>query len=339
VLSGFDPDQLLGHVLESKYRIEEHLGSGAMGSVFRAQHVQLARSYAIKLLHPRLLADAKLIKRFAREAELAARLSHPNVIGVVDLGDGFLVMDLAEGPTLAELFAQAPFEPLRACRLIRQLCDGLDHAHGHGLIHRDLKPDNVIVASTAGDEVARIGDFGIAILRESTESSDRLTTGGLVLGTPHYMAPEMAGGRAFDHRADLFALGVICYEMLTGRLPFDGSGVDVVHANIDLDTPPMTARAPGMIVEPLLEAFTRRLLMKQPEQRPPTAAIARDLIDAIARELASRPPAPAPPKRAARPRAMIAPLRLTPPEAAALGSAKTVAIATLEQPLVPAKKS
>ncbi len=332
----FDPEVVLGQVLDGKYRVERHIGSGAMGSVFRARHARLPRSYAIKLLHPRLLSDSKLLKRFEREAELAARLSHPNVIGVVDIGeiDGvtFIVMDLAVGPTLAELLAAAPFDPLRACRLIRQLCDGLSHAHGHGLIHRDLKPDNVIVESRGGGEAVRIADFGIAILREGTESPDRLTTGGIVLGTPHYMAPEMATGSAFDHRVDLFALGVICYELLTGRMPFDGSGVDVVQAYVHDEIPAMAARVPGLLVDPLLEAFTRRLLAKRPEERHIDAASGRDHADEIARVLLARPTVPLPTLGPAG--AAVASRRLTPPEAHVLGSAKTVAIATLEQPVL-----
>ncbi len=324
-----DPDAVLGHVLDGKYRVERHIGSGAMGSVFRARHARLPRSYAIKLLHPRLLSDSKLVKRFEREAELAARLSHPNVIGVVDIGDvdgvTFIVMDLAVGPTLTELLADSPFDSLRACRLIRQLCDGLAHAHGHGLIHRDLKPDNVIVESRGGDEIVRIADFGIAILREGTESPDRLTTGGMVVGTPHYMAPEMSTGRAFDHRVDLFALGVICYELLSGRMPFEGSGVDVMQAYIHDEIPAMAPRAAGLRVDPLLEAFARRLLAKPPDDRHADAASARDHIDEIAHALLARPTVPLP-------SLSVGPLPVTPPDACGLGSAKTVALATPEQP-------
>lgn len=326
---------MVGQVLDLKYRIEEHLGSGAMGNVFRARHVKLPRSYAVKLLHPRLLSDPKLRQRFAREAELAGRLSHPNVIGVLDVGEvdgvAFIVMELASGPTLAELLGQAPFDALRACRLIRQLCAGLEHAHTQGLIHRDLKPDNVIVEQRDGDEIVRIADFGIAILRESIASSDRLTTGGIVLGTPQYMAPEMAAGFTFDHRADLFALGVICYEMLTGKLPFDGSGVDIVHAYASEAVPAMAERVPGLAVEPLLEELTRSLLARHPADRPATAGAARDAAAYVERMLFARPTAPMR-ARASRMQPAVMP-HATPHDAEALGSAKTVAIPTLEQPV------
>ncbi|NVB78514.1 MAG: serine/threonine protein kinase [Kofleriaceae bacterium] len=291
-----DPDIPIGLVLGGKYRVEQYIGSGAMGSVFRARHTRLPRAYAIKFLHQWLVSDDSLLKRFEREAELAARLSHPNVISVVDIGevDGvtFLVMDLGAGPTLGQLLANARFEPLRACRLIQQLCDGLAHAHDHGLIHRDLKPDNIVVESRNGDEVPRIADFGLAILRDATEPHTRLTARGMVLGTPHYMAPEMATGHAYDHRVDLFALGVICYELLTGRLPFDGRSGDVAQAYIHDEIPSMAARVPEVLVDPMLETFTRRLLAKRPDDRPATAVRARDNVDYIVGALAGRPTQP-----------------------------------------------
>jgi serine/threonine-protein kinase len=294
-----------------------------MGSVFRARHVRLPRSFAIKLLHPRLLSDPKVVKRFDREARLAGKLSHPNVVAVLDVGEvegvSYLVMDLAIGPQLSALLPAAPFEPARAVRLLRQLCDGLEHAHDRGLIHRDLKPENVIVETQGDHEVARIVDFGIAILRDGADGEGRVTTGGIVLGTPHYMAPELATGGAFDHRVDLFALGVIAYELLCGRMPFAGSGVEVVHANVREDAPPMAVRAPGVVVDPDLEAFARQLMARKPEARFATAAAARAALDQI--EVA---PSPSPPPR------------LTPREVIALGSAETVAVTTL--PLTRAPK-
>jgi eukaryotic-like serine/threonine-protein kinase len=225
--------KLVGQTLANRYLIETRLGEGAMGAVYRAKHVKVGRAFAVKVLHPRLLEDRKVLQRFEREAELAGRLRHPNVIGVVDVGetpDGlrYMVMDFAEGPDLASMLSSAPFPAPRVLHLTRQLAEGLFHAHEQGLIHRDFKPENVIVEKdTHGAEVPRIVDFGIAILREGGESASspgRLTTNGLVLGTPHYMAPEQAVADPIDHRIDLFALGIMVYEMLCGRLPFDGSG-------------------------------------------------------------------------------------------------------------------
>ncbi|MGE0397279.1 MAG: serine/threonine-protein kinase [Kofleriaceae bacterium] len=285
-------DPLIGRVLGSRYRIEALLGKGAMGAVYRARHVKVGRAFAVKVLHERLLVDPKLRKRFEREAELAGKLHHINVIGVVDVGeteDGihFMVMEFAEGQTLGSL-VDGPMDPKRAINIAQQLCDGLQHAHEHGLIHRDFKPENVIVEKDRfGHERPRIVDFGIAILRDDAddpEKKDRLTTAGLVLGTPHYMAPEHAMGAGIDHRIDLFALGVIMYELLTGSLPFDGDGVDVARANLIAPTPAMGVRVPGVIVDPLLEAFTRLLMQKKPADRPESAKAARHLLDLIERD-------------------------------------------------------
>ncbi len=286
-------DRLLGEVLANRYQIEMRIGEGAMGAVYRAKHVKVGRTFAVKVLHPRLLEDPKTLQRFEREAELAGRLRHPNVIGVVDVGettDGlrYMVMDFAEGSDLATLLDEAPMPPQRIIHLTRQLLEGLFHAHERGLIHRDFKPENVIVERDAhGQEVPRIVDFGIAILREggdSTGGPGRLTTNGLVLGTPHYMAPEQAVADPIDHRIDLFALGIIIYEMLCGKLPFDGSGAEVARANLLLDPPPIAERVPYLEVDPLLEALARRLMAKKRDKRPATAKAARDLLDLIERD-------------------------------------------------------
>jgi tRNA A-37 threonylcarbamoyl transferase component Bud32 len=282
----------IGTVLAERYRVEAVLGSGAMGTVYRARHLKIGRAFAIKVLHHQLLRDPKVLRRFDREAQIAGTLDHPNVVCVVDAGETargerYLAMELAEGETLGTVIATTgPFPGPRALRLAQQLCDGLAHAHERGLVHRDFKPDNVIVMRDAdGREVPRIVDFGIAALGESGSSeSERLTTAGVVLGTPHYMAPEHARGVTIDHRADLFALGVICFEMLTGRMPFDGGGPEVARANLATETPRMSARVTGLEVDPLLEAFTRKLMMKSPNRRPQTAVEARRLLDLIAND-------------------------------------------------------
>ena len=283
-------DKLIGEVLANRYQIESRLGEGAMGSVYRARHIKVGRPFAVKVLHPRLLTDDKTLQRFEREAELAGRLHHPNVIGVVDVGettDGlrYMVMDFAEGHDLATLLNEAPMPPERIINLTRQMLEGLYHAHEAGLIHRDFKPENVIVEKDAhGEEVPRIVDFGIAILREGgdpTNGTGRLTTNGLVLGTPHYMAPEQAVNDPIDHRIDLFALGIMIYEMLCGKLPFDGHGAEVARANLLLDPPRISDRVPYLEVDPLLEAFARKLMLKKRDQRPATAKVALTLLDLI----------------------------------------------------------
>ncbi len=249
-----------------------------MGTVFRAEHAKIRRKLAIKILHPRMLANEKCRLRFDREAELAARMRHRNVAGAIDVGitpDGlrYLVMEYAEGLSLRDLLKQPLAEP-RVLHLTKQLCDGLHHAHEQGLVHRDFKPDNVIIERDAdGEETPRILDFGVAIeVRDlSPGERRRLTTDGTVLGTPHYMAPEHASGQPIDHRADLFALGVICYEMLAGVMPFEGTGAEVARAYLSREIPPMKQRAPDADVDPLLEAFTRTLLARSRDERPSTA--------------------------------------------------------------------
>ncbi|TMQ11065.1 MAG: hypothetical protein E6J91_24315 [Deltaproteobacteria bacterium] len=287
-------DKLVGQVLADRYQILHRLGEGAMGVVYKARHVKVGRLFAVKVLHPRTLVDPKVAQRFAREAELAGRLRHPNVVGVVDVGEidatRYMVMDFAEGPDLAKLLDEAPMPPQRIIHLVRQMLEGLYHAHEQGLIHRDFKPENVIVERDAhGAETPRIVDFGIALLREGSGSVDgkgRLTTNGLVLGTPHYMAPEQAVADPIDHRIDLFALGIVIYEMLSGRLPFDGSGAEVARANLLLDPPLIKQRVPHLEVDPLLEAFGRRLMAKRREARPATARAARELLDLIEQDRA-----------------------------------------------------
>ena len=285
-------DKLIGQVLANRYQILHRLGEGAMGVVYKARHVKVGRSFAVKVLHARLLADPKIALRFDREAELAGRLRHPNVVGVVDVGElegmRYMVMDFAEGPDLARLLVEAPMPAERIIRLTRQMLEGLYHAHEQGLIHRDFKPENVIIErDTHGAEMPRIVDFGIAILRDGGGAPDgqgRLTTNGLVLGTPHYMAPEQAVADPIDHRIDLFALGIVIYEMLSGRLPFDGSGAEVARANLLVEPPPIIERVPYLEVDPLLEAFARRLMAKKRSARPATAKAARELLDLIDRD-------------------------------------------------------
>ncbi len=289
-----DPrEKLIGQILANRYQIEMRLGEGAMGTVYRARHVKVGRAFAVKVLHAKLLEDMKIAQRFEREAELAGRLRHANVVGVVDVGETpeglrYMVMEFAEGDDLAEMLSEAPMPAARIINLTRQMLEGLHHAHEQGLIHRDFKPENVIIEKDMhGLEVPRIVDFGIAILREGGDSPDsegRLTTNGLVLGTPHYMAPEQAVADPIDHRIDLFALGIVIYEMLCGKLPFDGTGAEVARANLLLDPPTIAQRVPHLEVDPLLEAFARRMMEKKPAHRPATAKAARVLLDLIEKD-------------------------------------------------------
>ncbi len=289
------PIELLGELVHG-YLVEAELGSGAMGSVYRASHVETGRVVAIKALHPEHLHEPTIVERFRREARLAARLDHPNLAGVIDVGttiaDGrhLIVMHFVDGEPLSATLTM-PLAPERVRELTCQLLLGLEHAHAAGLIHRDLKPDNVIVEWRDGRENVRIVDFGIAALRDPDEASvQKLTATGQMIGTPIYMSPEQAKCEPLDHRSDLFALGVIVYEMLAGKLPFQGSAIDIAIANINKDPPPIATRAPGVLVDPLLEAFCRKLMARRLEARFASARDAIEVLELIATDPKSAGP-------------------------------------------------
>jgi len=286
LLSTTDADPLVGTVLADRYQIEALLGEGGIGRVYRARHARMSRRYAVKVPFGELNYDAKVRARFANEAEAASRLSHPNVVGVIDVGETpegliYLTMDLVEGESLATTIAREGALPAdRVRRIFAQITEGLRHAHERGLVHRDLKPENIILEQDAeGADRPRIVDFGIAILKG--DSGGRLTTEGIVLGTPHYMAPEQATDQGIDHRTDLFSLGLILYEMLSGVLPHDGSPLDVARKNLSVDAPPITERVRGLQVDRLMEGLAFRLIEKRPDARPQTATEVLRLLDLI----------------------------------------------------------
>ncbi len=289
---------LVGQIVLDKYLVEEELGAGAMGRVFRGRHIKLPRQVAIKVLHPDLLHDPTMVERFRREAKAAAKLQHPNVISVLDFGESALppashvhhvmVLELAAGRPLRAAMA-VPLPPARIVPLLRGILKGLDHAHAHGLIHRDLKPENIMVEVTAdGAEIPRLVDFGIAVLRDpESVAGGKLTQSGQVMGTPIYMAPEQAKCEPFDERIDLYALGVILYEMLSGKQPFDGTAMEIAVANITTDHPPIAKRAPHVAVDALLEAFSRKLTARDARRRVPSAHDAMAMLDLIERDPAA----------------------------------------------------
>jgi serine/threonine protein kinase len=281
------PRELIGEIVGGCL-VEEQLGKGAMGTVYRGQHLASGRVVAIKALHPHHVNEPTLVERFRREARLVARLDHPNIAGVVDFGEAIedgrhlIILDFAAGESLTELLVM-PLAPERALELVRQILLGLEHAHGAGLVHRDLKPDNLIVEWRDGAERVRIVDFGIAVLRDPSEAVEggRLTASGQMVGTPLYMSPEQAKCEAFDHRTDLFALGIVLYQMLSGMRPFDGTAIDVAIANITKDPPRIAVRTPGLEVDPLHEAFCRKLMARSLAHRFASARAALDVLELL----------------------------------------------------------
>ncbi|HUS33280.1 MAG TPA: serine/threonine-protein kinase [Kofleriaceae bacterium] len=275
---------MLGETVLDRYVVEEELGRGAMGTVYRGRHTKLKRPVAIKVMHDHLTGEPTLMERFRREARVAGKLDHANVVSVLDIGetnDGrpVMVMEYAAGRSLKDVMV-GPLPVKRMLALLVQLLRGLDHAHSMGLVHRDLKPDNVILQGDLGDEVVRIVDFGIAVLRGREEvDGGKLTGTGMIVGTPQYMAPEQAKCEPIDQRADLYALGVIMYEMIGGRTPFDGTAMEVAVMKIDTDPPPISSRVPGVTVDRVLDAFMRRLLARAPVARFSTAHEALQVLE------------------------------------------------------------
>jgi serine/threonine protein kinase len=273
------------------YLIQEQLGGGAMGVVYRASHIDTNRVVALKVLRPVLLDEPSTVERFVREARLASRLGHPHIGGVFELvqaGERYaLALELVDGEPLSSLLTM-PLPPERVTLLVAQLLRALEHAHAAGLVHRDLKPDNVLVEWRNGRDHARIIDFGIAITREGgPDSVARLTGAGQVIGTPAYMSPEQARAEPLDHRSDLYSLGIMMYEMLSAELPFDGRPADVMTAKLKREPPRLEERVPGLLVDPLLERFCMKLFARHADQRFQTARHALKTLELIATDRAA----------------------------------------------------
>ncbi len=280
-LAELEGDPLIDTTIDSRYLIKACIGEGGMGRVYLAKHTRMSRTYAIKILFGDHAGDTRMRSRFAREAEAVSRLSHGNVISVIDFGETpegllYLVMDLANGESLSALMArEAPLAPSRAIAILAQLAKGLAHAHGQGLVHRDFKGENVIMVVEEEREVPKIVDFGICMIIEDSPSATMLTSQGIVMGTPAVMAPEQASGDVVDHRTDLFSLGIVGYQMLSGCLPFEGSPLDMARKNLYEPIPPMIERS-GVNVAPALEAIITKLTAKKPDERYQNA---KDVLD------------------------------------------------------------
>src|SRR5258708_385546 len=212
-----------GQVVDGKYRLDALLAEGGMGEVYRATHVMLGKTIAIKLIRSAIVASPEIVRRFQREARAATALNHPNIVSVYDLGqtpDGtlYIAMEFIDGPSMKEVIRRnGPLTPWESIDILRQVASALSAAHRKQIVHRDLKSDNLMLASEGGRKVVKLVDFGIA---KTFDEATQLTAAGYMLGTPHYMSPEQAAGKPVDHRADLYSLGVILCEMITGEVPF-----------------------------------------------------------------------------------------------------------------------
>jgi serine/threonine protein kinase len=296
-------DLLLGRTIAGKFTIESRVGGGGMGSVYRARQAGLDKVVAVKVLHRELLAEPTFASRFKREATSASRIDHPSSIRVIDFGqepDGllYIAMEYLEGKTLFKILREeAPLAPGRIVDLSRQILAALAAAHEIGLIHRDLKPENVIVLSGKDDdgkatEHVKVCDFGIAKLQTNTDVDEKLTVEGSIVGTPEYLSPEQARGGELDARSDLYSMGVILFEMLTGQPPFRGdTPLSIVLKHLDAPPPQPSSITPS--ADPKLEAACLKALSKAPgdrfaSAREMRASLTTDTPDAAAPAANSR---------------------------------------------------
>ena len=279
----------LGEVIGGAFTLTAVLGRGGMGIVYRARQHSMDRDVAVKLLHPGYAGDPNAVKRVLREAKAASRLSHPNIVTVFDFGqteggDLYLVMELLDGQEmLVELEARGALGVNRTVELFAQVCDAVHHAHEQGLVHRDLKPENVFLLSGVGhrQEFIKVLDFGVAHMR-TAEQGERLTATGTICGTPAYMSPEQCLSEPVDRRADIYSLGVMLFEALTGRLPFEAESMArMMMAHISEPPPHLSDRSPGGRFPPRLDDLIRRCLAKNPDHRPADAVeLSRELAAA-----------------------------------------------------------
>ena len=307
-------------LLSNRYRLEGKLGEGGMGVVYTGNDSELDRKVAVKLLAANLVNDPEVVERFEREARLTAKLDHPNIVPIYDVGrhEGrpFIVMKLLQGDTLAGLLrTKGGLTSEETLRLMTQVGAGLDYIHQKGFIHRDIKSGNIHVAA---DGLATILDFGIL---RSRDTSKGLTRTGMVMGTPHYMAPEQALGlKDVDHRVDLYALGVVLFECLTGTLPFEAdSELRLIQMQAHAPPPDILDRAPW-ITRPVADVV-RRALAKRPEDRFFSGAELVKALEGAYRASRGHPAAPVRPDGAAAPSPVMADTSPGWRKAAAVGSA------------------
>jgi serine/threonine protein kinase len=326
----------VGAVLDGKYRLDSFLSQGGMGAVYRATHIMLGKTIAVKLIKPELVTSSEVVRRFQREARAATALNHPNIVAVYDLGqtsDGtlYIAMEFVDGPSLKEAIERGHgVAPARAVMLLQQVAAALSRAHRHGIVHRDLKPHNIMLArGDDGREVVKLVDFGIA---KTFNEATQLTSTGFPIGTPHYMPPEQASGSAVDARSDLYSVGVILYEMLTGNVPFDDMSTPAILIKHLKEAPiPPSIKTPG-VIPPVLDEIALRLLEKDPANRYQTAEELAAALDQAATTI-DAPDATLPmPRKGAMPPTRI--VQSTPVQTTAASAADQTLVA-LKRPPAP----
>ena len=287
-------DPLIGVTLLEQFRVVRQIGRGGWANVYAADQPAMRREVAVKVLHKEFAGDDEPVKRFYREARAATRLQHPNIlrpwmVGELDDGTPFLIMDLVDGVTLGDELKRVGRLPVeRVIRVAAQICSALEEAADQGVVHRDLKPANVFLTTQGRrDDVVKIADFGIAkVLGEADAAADQLTHTGDILGTPAYMSPEQALGRAVDHRSDLYAFGALIYRMVTGQAPFkEATLMALLAAQVSKHAPPMSEVAPEVELPPGLETLVRSLMAKNAQDRPNDVGDVTQALQRMARLL------------------------------------------------------
>jgi serine/threonine-protein kinase len=283
-----ETDPLVNTLLDDKYRLDARVGEGGMGSVYRATHVQMEHTVAVKVLHSDLASDQVAVERFRREARAAAQIRHPNAVAVTDFGvtkkegTAYLVMEFLEGGDLRKKIKQEKrLDYTETIVIMSQACAALNAAHEKGIIHRDLKPDNIwLLKSTGPYAQVKVLDFGIAKLKAASEASN-LTQKGMIVGTPYYMSPEHCRSEELDPRSDIYSLGIILYEMLAGKVPFEGSSpLQVMYKHNTEHPRPLSQIRPE--IPPQIESVVMRALEKRKEDRQGSALeLAAELEDAL----------------------------------------------------------
>jgi len=275
-------DPLLGRVIDGKYRFDAEIGAGGMATVYRATRLHIGDTVAIKVMHAEVLREPQFAERFRREAQAAAHLKHPNVVAIYDFGvstDGvfYLVMELIEGQDLGTIISEhGPVPAALAGEVVRQVCAALGEAHRRHVVHRDIKPGNIMVETTPDGVRVKVLDFGIASLR-SDDAVVNLTQAGTLLGTPAYTSPEQCLGEELDGRSDIYSLGVVLFEMLCGALPFNSpTALAAAMQHVQQAPPPLRVLNPS--ISPAVEAVVLRALAKRPDDRFQNA---REFADAL----------------------------------------------------------
>src|SRR5580658_7798664 len=300
------PDPFLGRtIVNGAFQIQQKIGSGGMGAVYKAFQPELNRLVAVKILHPKLADRKDLVSRFGREARALSQLSHPNTVRVFHYGeleDGplYIIMEFLEGRNLNQTVrVEGPLTTERALPILIQACGALDEAHKAGIIHRDLKPENIfLVQNAVHRDFPKLLDFGLAKVGEQQlrPGSVVLTQEGMVFGTPEFMSPEQAQGKTLTAASDVYSLAVILYEVLTGKLPFDAkNAMEHIQHHVTGKPISINQRAPGKHFPPLLEQIVHRALAKRPEDRFATAADFGTALQWVLNGAAQLPPHLAPP--------------------------------------------